>query len=214
MPGAGSENAGGISSRSCGGSTVAVTRRSRGFQGRTQEPAGDGTENEVDGPGAESAIFHIRSQEPVQITGSPERRTGNFPAIFRISERISDFPTNFRSFSGGLLCLTLGHKCLLRRHGKYLSGMAFRAWGGGGAILGFVYGTFMSHNDTWKRSRTSEPRSRGRRKRRACGDGVGSNSGCASYRNAIGSPQRSADRASRWHRGMWSKRDANRESRC
>ena len=100
MPGAGSENAGGISSRSCGGSTVAVTRRIRGLQGRTQEPAGDGTENEVDGPGAESAIFpHSITGTGADhgLAGAPNRQfSGDFPN-FRAHFRFSDeLPQLFR----------------------------------------------------------------------------------------------------------------------
>ena len=52
-----------------------------------------------------------------------------FPAIFRFSAGIFDFPANFRfpGISGRLRCLTMGHKCLIVGHAKRLSRMAFSA---------------------------------------------------------------------------------------
>jgi len=122
-----------------------VTGRIRGFEPRD---AGGGRRRHENGLAAQtrsSVIFRARAQERARIEGSPGPPEKHFPVILRFSGRVSDFPVSFRSVSGGVRCLTMGHKCLIVRHVKTLIRRGFRAWCSEEAILGFVFGTFMSH---------------------------------------------------------------------
>jgi len=102
-------------------------------------------EKRAGGPGAQLGDFSRAIAGTGADRGLARAPDWHFSAIFRISERLSDFPASFRSVSGGVRCLAMGHKCLIVRHDKRLRSMAFWAWGVKEAILGFVYGTFMSH---------------------------------------------------------------------
>ena len=110
--GARSENAGGISVAACSRSTVAASRGMPGFQAWNVEAGRRRQEKWAGGPGAQPGDIPASlagSGADRGLAGAPER---HFPVIFRVCGRFSDFPANFRSVSGGVRCLTMGHLCL------------------------------------------------------------------------------------------------------
>ena len=106
--------------------------------------AGAGWNSNKNGLAAQAgpqAIFRV-SIARTRAKRSLARRAGRaISGHFRFSEGISDFRTNFRRVSAGGRCLTMGHKCLIVRHAKYLSGMAFRAW----VVERRISGSFLGH---------------------------------------------------------------------
>jgi hypothetical protein len=140
-PGAGSENAGGISVAALQQVDWGRNPQELWLSGPgTPAPAGNGTENGLAAQGAQVSDFRARSQEAARIADSRGRRTGNF-GQFAICRALSDFPANFRRVSGGVRCPMMGHKCLIVRHDKQLKRTAFWAW----AKRRRFSGSFMGH---------------------------------------------------------------------